>query len=444
MMRLGLAFGFYQTTRMIGATDRSMLDIKPEFLTAIESVVGTDHVTKEPALEIDGLRPMLLVSPGCSEEVVSCLKVCAQFHAAVVPAGEMTWLDFGNPAARADVVLGLHRMRRIIEYSPPDLTATVEAGLTLKELNDAASRGRQWLPLDPPGAGRASLGAIAACSSSGALRLGFGTPRDYVIGLRLAHADGTESKCGGRVVKNVAGYDMSKLYVGSYGTLAVITELTFKLRPLPERDSTILIASERPGALLSLARRILASQVQPASVVFVTRLPGLAEDSLLVRFIDNEAAVEHQIASTLEAVGDAERARVLEEIEAEEIWKEVADFDRHEIRIRFSVPLSEVSARFEKALAGNFEYVATADFGAAIIRMAFDADERRAVEEIRRLRANAMDAGGALFVEKAPAMVRGEIDAWGEAGSTDALMREVKKKFDPQSLLNPGKFVSGM
>jgi glycolate oxidase FAD binding subunit len=158
------------------------------------------------------------------------MRVCSEANAGVVP-GRMTWLDWGNPLRRVDVVLSLDRMQRIIDYSPPDLTATVEAGVTLADFNEVTVRERQWLPLDPPGLRQASLGAIASHNSSGALRLGYGTPRDYVIGLKLVHADGTESKSGGKVVKNVAGYDMNKLYVGSYGTLAIITELTFKLRP---------------------------------------------------------------------------------------------------------------------------------------------------------------------------------------------------------------------
>lgn len=146
-------------------------------------------------------------------------------------------------------------MCRVIDYSPADLTATVEAGLLLTDFNEVTKKERQWLPLDPPGFKSASLGAVAACNSSGALRLGFGTPRDYVIGLKLAHIDGTESKSGGRVVKNVAGYDLNKLYVGSYGTLAVMTELTFKLRPLAERSSTLMITSRYRGPLFLLARR---------------------------------------------------------------------------------------------------------------------------------------------------------------------------------------------
>lgn len=425
-----------------------MRDKHAEIAKAIQSIVGSDHITENPGLKIDGLTPKLLVRPASAEEVVACLKVCSELEAAVIPAGRMNWLDCGNPLKRADVVLSLDRMCRIIDYSAADLTATVEAGLSLTELNEVTMKRRQWLPLDPPGFKSASLGAVAACNSSGALRLGFGTPRDFVIGLKLAHADGTESKSGGRVVKNVAGYDLNKLYVGSYGTLAVITELTFKLRPLAERSATLMITSRYRGPLFLLARKLLASELQPASVILTRRLSPagiqLPDDALLVRFIDSEAAVEHQLSSVRESIGEDLKARQLTEAEANAVWLEVADFDQHSIQVRFSVPLSAVPAEFEKAFLAHLECVACADIGAGIIRVWFDADEGAVVAQIKKLRSNAVAAGGSLVIEKAPADVRLKADAWGDVGSTAPLMRSLKDKFDPQSLLNPGKFVAGL
>jgi len=416
---------------------------------SITSIVGADHVSEGPELKIDGLSPKLLVRPGSADEVAACMKVCSESDAAVVPAGQMTWLECGNPLKRADVVLSLERMRRIIDYSPPDLTATVEAGLTLSEFNAVTLRERQWLPLDPPGFKRASLGAIAACNSSGALRLGFGTPRDYVIGLKLVHADGTESKSGGKVVKNVAGYDMNKLYAGSYGTLAIITELTFKLRPLPDRSSTIVITSQYRGPLFQLARRVLASELQPASVVLTRRLfesveSSWPDDALLIRFIDSEPAVEHQVDWVIQAIDENYKATLLSENEAGAVWAEVADFDQRAMRVRLSVPLSAVPAEFEKAFLAHLDCVAAADIGTGIIRLAFDADGGSAVDQIKRLRASAAGANGTLVIEKAPAETRRAVDAWGDVGSTAELMRSIKARFDPQSLLNPGKFVLGL
>ncbi len=413
---------------------------------SITAVVGADHVTEFPDLKVDGLSPKLLVRPGSVDEVAACMKLCSESSAAVVPAGQMTWLECGNPLNRADVVLSLERMRRVSDYSPSDLTATVEAGLTLSEFNALTARERQWLPLDPPGFKSASLGGIAACNSSGALRTGFGTPRDYVIGLKLVHADGSESKSGGKVVKNVAGYDMNKIYVGSYGTLAIIAELTFKLRPLPERTSTIAITAPYRGPLFKIASRLLASELQPASVVLTRRLVGSSwpDDVLLVRFTDSEAAVTHQVDWVTQTIDRECDATLLSEDETGAVWTEVADFDRHSIRLKLSVPLSAVHAEIERIFVTHLDCVAAADIGTGIIRVAFDAAETPGADHIKRLRAAAAIANGTLAIEKASAEIRQMADAWGDVGSTAELMRSIKARFDPHSLLNPGKFVLGL
>jgi glycolate oxidase FAD binding subunit len=415
----------------------------------IESIVGAAYVTQEPSLEIDGLSSKLLIRPGSADEVAACLRVCSDNDAAIVPAGVMTWLESGNPLKRCDVILSLERMRAIVDYSPPDLTATVQAGLTLSEFTELTAKQRQWLPLDPPGFKNASLGAVASCNSSGSLRLGFGTPRDYVIGLKLAHVDGSQSKSGGRVVKNVAGYDMNKLYVGSHGTLAILTELTFKLRPLPDCSSTVMVTSRHRQTLFGLAREILGPQFQAASIVFTSRIcASLAtnwpDEMLLIRFIDSRAAVEAQLNDVIKLTGDGYKTTVLSEAEADMVWAAVADFDNYEIHVRLSVPRSSVPAEFEKSFLGGLECVASADIGAGIIRMGFDADERTGIDQIKRLRSRGAAHGVAVVVEKASIEVRRAVDSWGEVGSTAELMRSIKARFDPQSILNPGKFVLGL
>lgn len=416
---------------------------------SLESIIGREHVTVEPSLIIDGLKPALIIKPGSASEVVECLAACSDADRAVVPAGLMTWLESGNPLCRAEVVLSLERMTRIIEYSPPDLTAVVEAGLTIGEFNSAAGLENQWLPLDPPGASSASLGAVAACASSGPLRFGFGTPRDYVIGLRLGHASGIESKSGGKVVKNVAGYDMNKLYVGSHGTLAVITELTVKLRPVPESDLTVLVASADEASLREIGLNLLASEAQPASLYFTRGISfdvGDAEgqSALITRFMDNEQAVRHQTNLLGQLVGSRGIAITLSGEEAGPVWKTIADSDRLSANsLKLSVPLSKTASFLDK-VSSELDGVIAADLGTGIIRVVFDAPDRTVIEIVRRLRAEAVAAGGSLFVERAATAVRREADAWGEVGATGAIMRAIKARFDPKSLLNPGRFVSGI
>jgi len=419
------------------------------FARSILSIVGSNHVTSPPDIEIDGIRPSLLVRPGSIEEVSDCLKLCTEHRAAVVPAGQMTWLEAGNPMQRIELILSLERMRRIVEYSPPDLTATVESGLKLTEFNEMTLAERQWLPLDPPGMASSSLGAIASCNSSGPLRLGFGVPRDYVIGIDLVHADGTTSKSGGKVAKNVAGYDMNKLYVGSYGTLAIMTQITFKLRPLPDCSSTILITSGNRANLIQLGSTVFNSELQPASLVLTRRLPELldfsaSDDALLVRFIDNEAAVRAQVNQVLNVAEKKYQVNVLSPMEADALWRAVSDLEHRETRIKISVPISAVRPQFEQSLTTIWDCVAAADIGTGIIRLAFDAGDDSAVALVNRLRASAAAVNGSVIVEKASLEVRRAIDSWGAVGSTATLMKSIKTAFDPQSLFNPGKFILGL
>lgn len=415
---------------------------------SLESIVGRENIDQSPSIVVEEIRPRAIIRPGSSQEAVECLRVCAETGAAVVPAGFGTWLECGNPRARADVVMSLERISRIIDYSPADLTATVEAGIALSDFNLAVMRERQWLPLDPPGASRASLGAVAACASFGSLRFGFGAIRDYVIGLRLAHADGEESRSGGKVVKNVAGYDMNKLYIGSFGTLAVITELTIKLRPLPDKSTTVLATSSDVSLLTKLAASILSSNLIPASVL-LTR--GVLADSsnkkfaLAVRFVESEPTVKFQVEKVLKLIESGVEADTIGDSQAATLWGELADVDRRaRVAIRISLPLSHVASGFEKLLDEERDCYVAADLATGIIRAAFDAEEGRAVDMIKKLRSEAALMGGTLVIERAPLGVKREADAWGDVGETVELMKAIKAKFDPQSLLNPGMFIAGI
>jgi glycolate oxidase FAD binding subunit len=243
---------------------------------------------------------------------------------------------------------------------------------------------------------------------------------------------------------------MNKLYVGSFGTLAVITELTFKLRPLPESSATVVVSGKHRKSLIEFAKRILASELQPSSFFLTGRLfagvPGtsVGDDALLLRFIESEAAVKHQLDWIERAVGNEYQCALMNEVQSELTWQAVADVDsRAANAVRISVLVSVASAALERLLA-TCECVSVADLGVGIIRMAFDGNEESAIETIKRLRADAAALGGTLFIERASAVVRQRADAWGEVGATAGLMKSIKAKFDPLSLLNPGRFVAGI
>ena len=214
-------------------------------------------------------------------------------------------------------MLDMRRLNRVLAHAHGDLTATVEAGATLRDVNDALSRLGQWLPLDPPFADEATIGGILATNDSGPLRHRYGTPRDLIIGVQLATTDGVLSKAGGKVVKNVAGYDLSKLVAGSFGSLAAIVSATFKLSPMPEASKTMRVAVADDAALAQAVRTVMASQLEPIAFDVHVRstqssqstqseqcLCGLGDSALqrLLRFASLPTVVDAQVAAASEAL----------------------------------------------------------------------------------------------------------------------------------------------
>ena len=233
----------------------------------------------------------VLVSPGSIEE----LSEVVRFASRVLPVGGMTWVH-----EKTDVLVSTARLNQIIVHEPPDLIAVAQAGVKLTDFSAKLGENGQWLPLDPPDDGRATLGGVVATGLGGAQQFGYGRPRGAVIGMKVVLADGSVIKTGGRVVKNVAGYDLSKLFTGSYGTLGIIAELNFKLRPRPECESTVCV----DGAVVELlekARSIISARLFPVAAEIVSPafagLLDIAADQpvLLVRFAGNEVAVKHQL-----------------------------------------------------------------------------------------------------------------------------------------------------
>ncbi len=240
--------------------------------------------------------PRAVVSKsGSIEELADVVRSASR----VRPAGGMTWLS-----ETADFTVNTSRLNQIIEHEPADLIAVAQAGVTLKDFNAKLAENGQWLPLDPPDDGRATLGGIVATGLGGAQQFGYGRPRGSVIGMKVVLADGSVIKTGGRVVKNVAGYDLTKLFTGSYGTLGVIVELNFKLRPRPEYESTVIV----DGSIVDLttkARSIVAAGLFPVAAEIVS--PAFAslldittnQPVMLVRFAGNQDGVKFQIERTL-------------------------------------------------------------------------------------------------------------------------------------------------
>jgi FAD/FMN-containing dehydrogenase len=400
----------------------------------------------------------LSIAPATAGEAREVMELAAREDLAVIPAGSSSWLDVGNPLSRADLILTTRRMTKIIRHEPADLVATAEAGTTLLEFQKQLASAGQWLPVDPPDDGRATLGGVVASGQGGAQSFGYGLPRAFVIGMRVVLADGRSIKAGGNVVKNVAGYDLCKLFTGSYGTLGLITELTFKLRPLPLETRTI-IATGSLSSLLAPGRAVISGSLFPVAVELLSprlahclKVGGRQSDyALLVRFVGSSRSVVSQTAQALKLVRSDRNTQARTLDEDEPLWSNLATLTsgvagnlswRVSLRAVDLLSFVNEAAALEKDEASHLWLMWHAGMGDGRLRAIAQPAvyHREAVRALVRLRENAETLGGHLVVENAPLEIKNEFDAWGGFGSARELMKRVKQQLDPQDLLSPGRF----
>ncbi len=359
-------------------------------------------------------------------------------------------MSLGKVPSRYDIALRTAKLDRVLEYEPADLTLTVEAGITMGKLQSLLAERGQFLPIDAPA--DATAGGTLASGASGPSRHAYGLPRDWLIGCRLALADGTLIKAGGRVVKNVAGYDMQKLAVGALGTLGVIVEATFKVAPLPPAQETLLATFP---SLDAAAGAVRAADERGLALRGITLSLSKGADTLAAFWLAGPgAAVERTARELAELCRDAKTER-LQSDASERWWATVGaglhpPFGPDVTILRISLLPSHIPALLERLPAASqaLTYPTT---GLALVRL--DASQIDGtvtfVQDIRRW---AEGSGGSLVVTSAPLAVKQRIDVWGDpstssgrsAGSALLLMRRLKEQFDPRGTLNPGRFVGGI
>ncbi|MEE9235642.1 MAG: FAD-binding oxidoreductase, partial [Candidatus Acidoferrales bacterium] len=257
------------------------MPIATEQLDSLRSTVSSLLTTESAACRrfmVDGVTPSAVVEPPEAAELVEIVRWARSHHAALLPVSSGVYLPVGNPPAAADVAVSLARMNQVAHYDPADLTLSVQPGMRLRDVQALLAEHRLFLPADPPYADGAApavgpapafgaaLGGLLATNASGPLRYAYGTWRDFVLGMKFVTGEGQLVKTGGRVVKNVAGYDLDKLMIGSLGTLAILTEISFKVFPLPARTATFVAGFHELEAALALRSRIVHSVLQPMSI----------------------------------------------------------------------------------------------------------------------------------------------------------------------------------
>lgn len=420
------------------------------------------------AYAVDGITPQCVLYPRSKEETAEMLARAAECELAVIPCRNATKLHIGNPPRRYDAALCVKQMNQVWQCEPDDLTLSVEPGIKFGDLQHYLSRFGLWIPLDPAGGAKASLGGIVAANSAGPLRLHYGAPRDIVLGMKIATAGGKLVKTGGRVVKNVAGYDVAKLLTGSFGTLGVIVELSLKLFPLPSRRETRMLTVPSLDAAAALRRAVLDSPLSPLRMVLLAGAGGWIRDDpagngakaleIWIEFGGSERILRRcadDFEQLARAVGGV--AILAEPDLAEQCWERISDFDltarknaAAAVLLKASLPIAAAEKFIERAERESEKARIAARFvahgGVGIVYVAGDrlSSDGDSIGWITALRAAALDLAGTLVVERCSREIKERIEVWGAPGDDFEMMRRLKAAWDPKGSLSPGRFVGGL
>lgn len=443
---------------MPAAPPKSMSPSLDSFAARLERELDPGSVTVEPPTlqryAVDGRTPNLLCVPRETAQLSAALRMASEMEASVIPWGGGTSMKLGNPPRRFDVAVALTRLNELVEHDDANLTATVQAGMKLATLQELLGRARQFLALDPPEPARATVGGMVAANSNGPRRMKYGAVRDQVIGMRMVLANGTPIKAGGKVVKNVAGYDLCKLFVGALGTLGIITEVTFKAAPLPERAATVL-ARGPVGECLDFATELLRSALLPAEIAILNdealKAMGMASDTAAAAIwtegfapgVERHLRDVQRMARAAGLVSETLRDRL-----HELLWEQIRDFGAGEnlVAYRLTVPLAAVAHVLTTTERKDFlgaPAAAVAFAGTGILRLLTRADAANAAD-FPELVSVANEHGGHAVMEAAPPRLKEGLDVWGPPPSTLPIMRELKRGFDPRGILNPGRFLDNL
>jgi glycolate oxidase FAD binding subunit len=443
---------------MAGATTHSPRWSELEAITPAAAATAADAVC--------GRQPERVVEPASQQEVAAILRWANENAVAIAPRGNGTKSGWGAAPSALDLVVSLRRMNRVLEHVSGDMTATVEPGCTVADFQRRLAEHGQRLAVEPLFPERATIGGILACNDSGPLRVRFGSLRDLLIGVTLALPDGTLARSGGKVVKNVAGYDLPKLAIGSLGTLGIITQAIFRLHPLPKAEQTLSFefanaAAANRGilALLDSVLTFTGLQLRLFPSQQTQQRNGGPGCLLDVRFEGVRAAVEDQARRAeriLRGLPEGDGGTQLNPADASAevqaataAWSAASELWQGTPAsiCKFSVLPGEIGSVLEHArsqaepLGVTVRGVVQA-VGTGLLRL--DGSDESLASLIRDLRSTIAPRHGSLVLQHGPEGLRQQVDLWGDVGTALRLMRRMKEQFDPKGILNRGRFVGGI
>ncbi|MBN1106982.1 MAG: FAD-binding oxidoreductase [Deltaproteobacteria bacterium] len=470
----------------------------------LEGIAGSDRLKTDADVlakhTVDGKLPKAVVFPKDTRMVAEIVRCACRSNLGILPWGSGTKMSAGHPPERMDLVIAMGRMNHMLDVDTANLTITVEAGVKFRDvqarlateddrcylpLDDLTTESGElicsershsgcFLPLDPSFSDRATIGGIVAANSTGPRRLLYGLPRDLILGVRFVTPEGDIVGAGGKTVKNVSGYDISKVMIGSYGSLGILCEMTLRLLPLPEAMETLLLSFESFSAAQSFAGAVLQTKLLPAALEVAN---GPAFRNIPFKGVSVELKPEpYVVMVALEAAGEAvERMRkemiligerfgakghsLLKEEGHLLFWLAVSDLQAslgarfgELISLRLSYPLSEWKALFEFAentikMAGpECGILCHAGSGASQVHVLLEKNSGKEAETARAVAsilARCRELGGNLVVLQAPTGLKKGLPVWGEPGADLLVMKRLRAKIDPQGLMSPGRFVVG-
>ncbi len=409
---------------------------------------GSDWQTKIAQVFADSANQTHLVIPDDVVTLAKIIKKAAQEKWQIIPCGSGSKLGWGKLSECGQLLVSTQNCDRVIDHAIDDLTITVEAGIKLADLQTKLYKTNQFLPIDPHFSEQATIGGIIATADTGSLRQRYGGIRDLVLGISFIRGDGEIAKAGGRVVKNVAGYDLMKLLIGSYGTLGIITQVTLRTYPIP-KDSQTLVLSGNKDNIDQAIQLLKKSSLTPSSLDLINE--SIAKDlnlspkmALIVRFqtiTDSIAAQSTQLKMMLQNL-EIETTTYQSAVE-ENFWKQIAktfEINNHSATVicKLGILPSQATSLSQKpSILAEENYLLT-HLGSGISTLKLN---KTNIQQLQSLRAFCNNNNGFLSILKAPREIKQNIDVWGYGGNALAIMKTIKQKFDPHQILNSDRFV---